>query len=104
MDNVLSIKASIAALVLGVAMLSISQASSNAVYQEVAKGENGSLPAVTAPLTTKTDIVSLELDSDPGWLPVTDRDGKSGCLKNTTSQKVLCSIVNIRKIAQQKAQ
>ncbi|WP_019502728.1 hypothetical protein [Pseudanabaena sp. PCC 6802] len=102
MDNVLSIKASIAALVLGVAMLSISQASSNAVYQEVANSENSSLP-VAAPLTTKTDIVSLELDSDPGWLPVADRDGKSGCLKNTASQKVLCSIINIRKIAQQKS-
>jgi hypothetical protein len=101
MDNVLSIKVSIAALVLGVAVLSISQASSNAVYQVVANNENNSLP-VNTKLTTQTDIVSLGLDSDPGWTPVADRDGKSGCLKNTTSQKVLCSVVNIRKLAQQK--
>jgi hypothetical protein len=93
MDNVLSIKVSIAALVLGVAMLSISQASSNVVYQtQVA---NTSLPIAT-PLTTTTDILSLELDSDPGWLPIADRNGKSGCLRNITSQKVLCSLYTAR--------
>ncbi len=99
MDNVLSIKASIAALVLGVAMLSISQAGSNTVYEVVANSENG-LPPVTTKLTTKTNISSIGLDPAPGWLAVADRDGKFGCMQNLSTQKVLCSAVNLRKLTE----
>jgi hypothetical protein len=100
MDNVLSIKASIAALVLGVAMLSISQAGSNAVFEVVANSESG-LPPVASKLTTKTKISSMDLDHDPGWLSVVDQDGKSGCMQNLNSKKILCSAVNLRKLAGQ---
>ena len=100
MDNVLSIKASIAALVLGVAMLSISQAGSNAVYEVVANSENGAPPVATK-LTTKTNISSADLDRDPGWFSVADRDGKSGCVQNLNSKKILCSVINLRKLSQQ---
>jgi hypothetical protein len=99
MDNVLSIKASIAALVLGVAMLSMSQAGSNAVFEVVANSDRG-LPPVTTKLTTKTNILSADLEPAPGWLPVADRDRKSGCMKNLSSQKVLCSATNLRKLAE----
>ena len=97
MDNVLSIKASIAALALGVAMLSISQAGSNAVFEVVANSENG-LPPVATKITTKTNISSADLDLDPGWISVTDRAGKSGCMQNLNSKKILCSVVNLRKL------
>jgi hypothetical protein len=100
MDNVLSIKASIAALVLGVAMLSISQAGSNAVFEVVANSESG-LPPIASKLTTKTKISSMDLDHDPGWLTVADQNGKSGCRQNLNSKKILCSVVNLRKLSQQ---
>jgi hypothetical protein len=99
MDNVLSIKASIAALVIGVAMLSISQAGSNAVFEVVANSEND-LPPVSTKITTKTNISSMELDLDPGWISVTDRAGKSGCMQNLNSKKILCSVVNLRKLSE----
>lgn len=99
MDNVLSIKASIAALVLGVAVLSISQAGSNAVFEVVANSERG-LPPVATRITTKTNIASVDLDTDPGWISVSDRTNKSSCLQNLNSKKILCSAVNLRKLSE----
>jgi hypothetical protein len=99
MDNILSIKASIAALVLGGAMLSISQAGNNTAFEVAANSESGKPPV--ANLTTKTKISSMGLENAPGWNSVADQYGKSGCMQNLTSKKILCGVINLRKLAEQ---
>lgn len=89
MNSIFNIKASIATLILGMAMLS-----NTPVKADTNQTSIQPQPAPVTNLTTLIDYTNNPPVPNPNWISVADRNGKSDCLQNLDTQKVLCR--NIR--------
>jgi|GEM_PF-1190242 len=87
-DRIINITVNIAVICFGIVGMSILFTPQ---YQaEILK----TLPQPVTNQTTKIDNSSV-VDPNPNWVAVSNQPGKSGCMQNIYSQKILCSQVNL---------
>jgi len=82
-DRIINITVNIAAICFGIVGMTLLFTPQ---YQaEILK----TLPQPVTNLTTKVNNLSV-VDPNPNWVAVSNQPGKSGCMQNIYSQKILC--------------